>query len=104
MKKVSRVEKKLRLAIVNTKPTKRATKTQRSHHRSMRGKPSEVISSLNTEESFPGSLPEMALMVREMIQKKRESAKVAHSTIISVIILKYSFDKMSSSESMMAKR
>ncbi len=43
-------------------------------------------------------------MVREMTQKKRESARVAHSTIISVIILTYSFISTSFSESMLRDR
>ena len=36
-----------------------------------------------------------------MTQKKRDSAKVAHSTIISVIILMYSFVRISISDSIM---
>lgn len=39
--------------------------------------------------------------MRERTQKKRDSAKVAHSTIISVIILMYSFISTSCSESML---
>ncbi len=35
-------------------------------------------------------------MVRETTQKKRESARVAHSTIISVIMVMYSFISTSS--------
>lgn len=40
-------------------------------------------------------------MVSERIQKKRESANVAHSKIISVIILVYSFIGTSFSEAML---
>lgn len=41
-------------------------------------------------------------MEREMIQKKSERARVAQSTIMSVIILEYSFISTSLSESMLA--
>lgn len=40
-------------------------------------------------------------MVMEIIQKDRERAKVAHSTIMSVIILMYSFINTSLSEFML---
>lgn len=40
-------------------------------------------------------------MVRERIQKKRDSASVAHSTIMSVIILTYSFIRTPFLESML---
>lgn len=41
-------------------------------------------------------------MVRETIQKKSESARVAQRTIMSVIILEYSFISTSLSESILA--
>lgn len=41
-------------------------------------------------------------MVRETIQKKSDSARVAQSTIMSVIILEYSFISTSLSESILA--
>lgn len=43
-------------------------------------------------------LPKYVLAVMEIIQKKREMARVAHNTIISVIILRYSFICISSSK------
>lgn len=48
--------------------------------------------------------PETALRVSETIQKKSESAKVTHRTIISVIILTYSLVRTTLSESMLADR
>lgn len=45
--------------------------------------------------------PETALTVRETTQKKSDSARVTHSTIISVIILMYSWVRTSLLEPMM---